>query len=96
MAMLSAILILFFMPFLDTSRIRSNAFRPLMRLFYFLFLINFILLMYLGGQHVEEPYITLGQISTIFYFSWFLIFVPLIGIIENTLFDLSAIIKDNA
>jgi len=88
--MLSAILILFFMPVLDTSRIRSNAFRPLMRLFYFLFLINFILLMYLGGQHVEEPYITLGQISTIFYFSWFLIFVPIVGIIENTLFDLSA------
>jgi ubiquinol-cytochrome c reductase cytochrome b subunit len=88
-AILSAICILFFMPYLDTSRIRSNAFRPLMRLFYWLFLVNFLLLMYLGGQHVEEPFITLGQLATTFYFSWFLIFVPIIGIIENTLFDLS-------
>jgi len=77
------------MPYLDTSRIRSNAFRPLMRLFYWLFLVNFLLLMYLGGQHVEEPFISLGQFATSFYFSWFLIFVPIIGIIENTLFDLS-------
>jgi quinol-cytochrome oxidoreductase complex cytochrome b subunit len=60
-----------------------------MRLFYWLFLVNFLLLMYLGGQHVEEPFISLGQFATSFYFSWFLIFVPLIGIIENTLFDLS-------
>ncbi|KAG2195739.1 hypothetical protein INT47_004843, partial [Mucor saturninus] len=41
------------------------------------------------GQHVEEPFITLGQLATGFYFSWFLILVPMIGIIENTLIDLA-------
>ena len=88
--MASAILILFAMPLLDTSRIRSNAFRPLMRLFYWLFVVNFLLLMCFGSAHVEEPFITLGQCATIFYFSYFLIFVPILGVIENTLFDLSS------
>ena len=89
-AMASAILILFAMPVLDVSRIRSNAFRPLMRLFYWLFAVNFLLLIFLGSIHVEEPFITLGQFCTAFYFSYFLVFVPLISIIENTLFDLSS------
>lgn len=46
--------------------------------------------MWCGSMHVEEPYITIGQFTTTFYFSYFLFFVPLIGIIENTLFDLSS------
>lgn len=41
------------------------------------------------GQHVEEPFITLGQVATAFYFVWFLVLVPAIGIIENTLMDLA-------
>jgi len=45
--------------------------------------------MWCGGQHVEEPFITLGQVATAFYFTWFLILVPAIGIIENTLMDLN-------
>jgi len=88
-AMLASILILFAMPFLDISRIRSSAFRPLSKLFFWLFVVNFLLLLYLGAQHVEEPWISLGQICTALYFAYFLIFVPLIGLIENTLFDLS-------
>jgi quinol-cytochrome oxidoreductase complex cytochrome b subunit len=88
--MLSAILILFLMPVLDTSRIRSSQFRPLMRLFFWLFAVNFLILMWCGAMHVEEPFITLGQCATTFYFSYFLIFVPILGIIENTLFDLSS------
>jgi len=88
--MASAILILLSMPVLDVSRIRSNAFRPLMRLFYWLFAVNFLLLIFLGSIHVEEPFITLGQFCTAFYFSYFLVLVPLISIIENTLFDLSS------
>jgi ubiquinol-cytochrome c reductase cytochrome b subunit len=45
--------------------------------------------MYIGSQHVEEPFITVGAVSTAFYFSWFLIIVPVIGIIENTLLDIA-------
>jgi len=88
-AILSAILILFAMPILDTSRIRSNAFRPFMRLFYWFFVVNFFILMFCGAQHVESPFIELGQFATVFYFSYFLVLVPVIGIIENTFFDIA-------
>jgi ubiquinol-cytochrome c reductase cytochrome b subunit len=87
-AMIGAILILLAMPVLDTSRIRGSAFRPLMKMAYWLFVVNFLI--WCGGQHVEEPFITLGQWSTGFYFAWFLILVPGIGIIENTLMDISS------
>jgi hypothetical protein len=44
--------------------------------------------MWIGSQHPTEPFVTLGQISTGIYFAWFLIFTPLVGLIENTLFDI--------
>jgi ubiquinol-cytochrome c reductase cytochrome b subunit len=89
LAMIGSILILLAMPILDTSRIRGSAFRPLMKMAYWLFVVDFLILMWCGGQHVEEPFITLGQVATAFYFAWFLILVPAIGIIENTLMDLN-------
>jgi ubiquinol-cytochrome c reductase cytochrome b subunit len=45
--------------------------------------------MYIGSQHVEEPFITVGAISTAFYFAWFLIVVPVVGVVENTLLDIA-------
>jgi ubiquinol-cytochrome c reductase cytochrome b subunit len=91
LAMLSSILILFALPYLDPSRIRSCAFRPLMRFTFWFFVSNFFILGWLGGQHPEPPFITLAQFSTGFYFSYFLILVPLIGVLENTLFDLATL-----
>lgn len=90
LAMLGSILILFAMPILDTSRVRSSAFRPMMKLMFWLFVVDYLILLYCGGQHVEEPFITLGQWATAFYFSFFLIIVPVVGIIENSLIDLSS------
>jgi hypothetical protein len=90
-AMLSSILILFALPFLDTSRIRSCAFRPLARLVFWAFVVNFFLLAWLGGNHPEPPFVLLGQICTGFYFSYFLILVPAIGILENTLYDIATL-----
>jgi len=89
LAMLGSILILFLLPFVDTSRVRSYAFRPIMRLFFWCFVVNFMLLTWLGSQHPEPPFIQIGQFCTAFYFSFFLVLVPLIGCIENTLFDLA-------
>lgn len=89
-AMLGSLLILLAMPVLDTSRVRGSAFRPLMKLAFWLFVVDFFILLWCGGQHVEEPFITLGQFATAFYFGWFLIIVPAVGIIENTLMDLAA------
>jgi len=88
-AILGSLLILLAMPILDTSRIRGSQFRPLMRFAFWLFVRNFFLLLYLGSQHAEEPWITIGQISTVLYFGWYLVIVPIIGIIENTLTDIS-------
>ncbi len=87
--MLGAILILLAMPVLDTGRVRGSQFRPLMRVAFWILVADFFLLMHIGAQHAEEPYVTLGAAATALYFSWFLVLVPAIGIIENTLIDVA-------
>nr|YP_009558589.1 apocytochrome b [Capillidium heterosporum]AZZ06693.1 apocytochrome b [Capillidium heterosporum] len=86
-AMFAAILILLAMPFLDTSRVRGSQFRPLMKIIFWLFLSNFVLLGWIGAKPVSEPYITIGQNCSILYFAWFLI-VPIVGILENTIYEM--------
>lgn len=88
-AMLLAILILLVLPYVDFSIIRGNAFKFLSKLLYGFFCANFILLGIIGSMHIEVPYIALGQFSTIFYFSYFVILLPLISILENILFYLA-------
>nr|YP_005088180.1 apocytochrome b [Gigaspora margarita]YP_005352676.1 apocytochrome b [Gigaspora rosea]AEX32663.1 apocytochrome b [Gigaspora margarita]AFD04119.1 apocytochrome b [Gigaspora rosea]QHR79609.1 apocytochrome b [Gigaspora margarita] len=95
-AMIGSILILFTMPLLDTSRVRSCAFRPFMRLLFWGFVVNFLILTWIGSQHPEPPFITIGQACSTFYFSYFLLFVPLIGLIENTLSDLATLGSDHS
>jgi len=87
--MLGSLLILLAMPILDTSRVRGSQFRPLMRFAFWIFVTDFFLLMYIGSQHAEEPFITIGAIATALYFSWFVIIVPVVGVIENTLMDIA-------
>ena len=87
-AMFSAILIILVLPFTDLSRSRGIQFRPLSKIAFYLFIANFLILMQLGAKHVESPFIELGQITTIFYFSYFLIVVPFITLLENTLIDI--------
>jgi ubiquinol-cytochrome c reductase cytochrome b subunit len=87
-AMFSAILILLVMPFTDLSKTRGLQFRPLSKFAFFAFVANFLILMQLGAKHVESPFIELGQISTVLYFSHFLVIVPLVSLFENSLIDL--------
>ena len=84
-SMFSAILMLLTMPFTDLSRLRGIQFRPLSKAAYFIFISNFLILMQLGAKHVESPFIEFGQISTVLYFSHFLIIVPFLSLLENTL-----------
>ena len=77
------------MPLTDLSRSRGIQFRPLSKIAFYIFLANFLILMQLGAKHVESPFIEFGQISTILYFSYFLIIVPFISLIENSLIDLT-------
>lgn len=87
-AMFSAILILLIMPYTDMSKMRGIQFRPFSKMAFYVFVANFLILMQLGAKHVESPFIEFGQISTILYFSHFLIIVPVITLLENSLIDL--------
>nr|YP_001648755.1 cytochrome b [Zymoseptoria tritici]ABU40271.1 cytochrome b [Zymoseptoria tritici]AYO45620.1 apocytochrome b [Zymoseptoria tritici] len=87
-AMFSAILIIMIMPITDLGRSRGLQFRPLSKITFYIFVANFLVLMQLGAKHVESPFIEFGQISTVLYFSHFLIIVPLVSLIENTLVDM--------
>jgi ubiquinol-cytochrome c reductase cytochrome b subunit len=87
-AMFGSLLILLTLPFLDLSRVRGSTFRPLMRVAFWILVADFWVLLVLGSQHVEAPFVLLGQIATALYFGWFLIIVPVVGVIENTLADL--------
>ena len=88
-AMFSAILALLIMPFSDLSKLRGIQFRPLSKIAFFVFVANFLILMQLGAKHVESPFIEFGQISTALYFSYFLIIVPFVTLLENSLIDLA-------
>jgi len=85
LAMGGALVMVLLMPLLNTSEIRSTAFRPIFRKVYWFFIANFLILGWIGGNEVEDPYILIGQLSTIFYFAFFLIIVPALGKIEALL-----------
>lgn len=84
-AMASSLLILYVLPFLHFNKLRSSQFRPITKMLYWAFMTNFLLLTWIGAQPVEDPYILIGQISTILYFVYFLILVPITAHLENKL-----------
>ena len=86
--MFSAILFLLILPFTDLSFSRGVQFKPLSKIIFYIFIANFLILQQLGAKHVESPFIEFGQISTMLYFAYFLVLVPFISLIENTLLDL--------
>lgn len=89
LAMFGSLFILLVLPFTDLSRVRGSQFRPAMKFAHWVFIANFFILMWIGSQHPETPFVEIGQVATAFYFSWFLIVVPVLGVIENSLFDLA-------
>nr|YP_009158305.1 cytochrome b [Diaporthe longicolla]AKO62600.1 cytochrome b [Diaporthe longicolla]QNR58526.1 apocytochrome b [Diaporthe longicolla]UHB41951.1 apocytochrome b [Diaporthe sp.] len=89
-AMLSAILIILALPIVDLGRSRGLQFRPISKIAFFVFVANFLILMQIGAKHVEDPFILLGQISTILYFGHFLFIIPGVSLLENTLIDLKS------
>jgi ubiquinol-cytochrome c reductase cytochrome b subunit len=83
MLMFSSILLLFVMPWLDTSRVRSARFRPIYKWVFWLLVIDVITLGFVGHHPPAGPIVTVGQIATFYYFVHFLILIPLIGKIER-------------
>ncbi len=82
-AMFSSILILFVLPWLDTSRVRSARFRPVYKLLFWIFLINGLVLGYIGAQVPEGIFLIVGRIATALYFVFFAI-LPFVGWFERT------------
>nr|ALO20689.1 cytochrome b [Tiaropsis multicirrata] len=82
-ALVLSIVILVVLPFVHTSNLRGLSFRPIGKIMYWTFMVNFILLTWIGSKPVEDPYIFVGQVSSIIYFSYFLIIIPITGLIEN-------------
>jgi len=86
-AMVSAILVLLLLPIINTSEIRSTKFRPIFGILYWFLVSDFLILGWIGQQPVEEPFIQIGMFATGFYFAFFLILLPLSGIIEKFLIN---------
>ena len=84
-AMGGALIVLFLIPFTNTSEIRSTTFRPIFKFFYWVFVADFLLLGWIGQMPVKSVYVVVGQIATVYYFLFFLFLIPLIGSIESFL-----------
>lgn len=88
-AMFSALLIMLILPVTNLSQFKNLQFRPLSKIIFFVFVVNFIILMIIGAKHVESPYIELGQISTLIFFGYFVVLVPVVTSIENIISNIS-------
>ena len=84
-AMLSAILILAALPWLDASKVRSAVFRPLYKQFYWILVADVLILGYVGAMPAEGLYLLIARVATAYYFLHFLLVLPLLGLREKTI-----------
>ncbi len=92
LVLFGALVTLVFIPWLDTSKVRSNRFRPLMKMFFWLFLADCIVLGYIGSQSADAslqlsgiamPLVWIARLGTLYYYGFFWVIMPLIGLIER-------------
>ncbi|CTQ51957.1 Cytochrome b/c1 [Roseibium album] len=82
-AMFGAIAVLFVLPWLDTSKVRSGTYRPLFKQFFWIFAANAVALGYLGAMPAEGWYVIFSRIFTVYYFAHFLVILPMLGFLEK-------------
>jgi quinol-cytochrome oxidoreductase complex cytochrome b subunit len=80
----ASIVILAFLPWLDTSKVRSARYRPLYRQFFWIFVVVCIGLGWLGSKPPEGYYVIFARLFTAYYFIYFLIILPVLGLVEKT------------
>ncbi|MGZ3268160.1 MAG: cytochrome b [Croceibacterium sp.] len=82
-AMFSSILVWFFLPWLDRSPVRSGHYRPTFRKYFWVLVIDLLVLGYCGGSRPEEPYLMISQLAAAYYFLHFLVILPLVSSFER-------------
>jgi ubiquinol-cytochrome c reductase cytochrome b subunit len=82
-SMFGSIAVLFILPWLDTSRVRSAVFRPIYKQIFWLLVIDVLVLGYVGAHRPEGFYVVLGRVATVYYFLHFLVIMPLLGKFER-------------
>ncbi len=87
-ALFASLVVLLVLPHVHTCKIKSHQFRPLAKIFFWILIADFVILTFIGAQVPEAPWVLIGQIASVFYFSYFLIITPLVGVIENKLLKL--------
>ena len=94
LAMFGAIAVMALAPWLDTSSVRSGRYRPMFKWWFALFIVNFFVLMWVGAMPAEEPYSSISLIASAYWFAYFLVILPLLGVIEKPLSQPSTIEED--
>nr|YP_010239532.1 cytochrome b [Charadrius mongolus]QTF74902.1 cytochrome b [Charadrius mongolus] len=87
LALAASVLVLFLSPFLHKSKQRTMAFRPISQLLFWTLVANLLILTWVGSQPVEHPFIIIGQLASLTYFTILLLLFPLVGALENKMLN---------
>ena len=94
LAMFGAIAVMGMAPILDTSAVRSGRYRPQFKWFFAILVVDFIVLMWVGAMPATEPYATISLIASAYWFAYFLLVLPILGITETPLEPPASIEED--
>ncbi len=94
LTMFGSIAVLLFLPWLDTSRVRSGRYRPMFKVWFWILVVDFVMLMWCGSQPPEQPFVIISQLGTLYWFAFFLVIMPILGIVEKPLAQPASIEAD--
>ncbi|MCC6008643.1 MAG: cytochrome b N-terminal domain-containing protein, partial [Rhodobacteraceae bacterium] len=94
LAMFGAIAVMALVPWLDTSSVRSGRYRPMFKWWFWLFVVNFVVLTWVGAMPAEGIYTTIALIGSAYWFAYFLVILPLLGVLEKPLTPPATIEED--